>query len=44
MLNGSKWLITESYETPAIHLPQISFLNSFELLINIIYKLKFLLQ
>jgi hypothetical protein len=22
MLNGSKWLITESYKTPAIHLPQ----------------------
>ena len=43
MLNGSKWLITESYKTAAVCLPQISFLNGFELLINQFYKLKFLL-
>jgi len=27
MLNGSKWLLTESGEKATIHLPQILFLN-----------------
>lgn len=27
MLNESKWLLTESYKTPDIHLPQILFID-----------------